>query len=156
MDSGFQACNSSPLLVELGFQIPIVSQIVDSLSCIPDFKTHGSGFHKQNFPGFRIPKAKFLGIRNPYSLGLTWSWSYITLVFVLYIIFWQKIGFFQTLLVDLYCHQKPEFWFELTTSNHFNSQRDNINALKEYKFSSTLLTLCFVHLIFPKISCPGV
>ena len=72
----------------------------------------------------------------------------LTLVFVLYIIFWQKIGFFQTLLVGLYCHQKPEFWFELTTSNHFNSQRDKINALKEYKFSSTLLTLCFVHLIF--------
>ena len=156
MDYGFQACNSILLLVELGFRIPIFSEIKDSLSCIPDSKAHGSGFHKQNFPVFRIPNAKFLGIRNPYSLGLTRSWSYITLVFVLYIKFWQKIGFFQTLLVGLYCHQKPEFWFELTTSNHFNSQRDKINALKEYKFSSTLLTLCFVHLIFPKISCPGV
>ena len=77
MDSGFQACNSSPLLVELGFQIPIVSQIVDSLSCIPDFKTHGSGFHKQNFPGFRIPNAKFLGIRNPESV---FPWPYMELI----------------------------------------------------------------------------
>ena len=33
---------------ELGFRIPIVSGI-------PDSKTQDSGFHKQKFPGFRIP-----------------------------------------------------------------------------------------------------
>ena len=41
--------------VELGFWIPIVSGIPDSVSCIPDSKTRDSGFHKQNFPGFRVP-----------------------------------------------------------------------------------------------------
>ena len=35
------------LLVELGFWILIVSRIPDSLSCIPDSKTQGFGFHKQ-------------------------------------------------------------------------------------------------------------
>ena len=46
--------------MELRFQIPIVSEIPDSLSCIPDFKAQDSGFHKQNvkykdkFPGFQI------------------------------------------------------------------------------------------------------
>ena len=115
--------------------------VLDSTSKIfPD-----SASQKQNFSES--------GIRIPLALH---GADLITLVFVLYIKFWQKIGFFQTLLVGLYCHQKPEFQFELTTSNHFNSQRDKINPLKEYKFSSTLLTLCFVHLIFPKVSCPGV
>ena len=37
------------LWLELGFWIPIVSGIPDSLSCIPDYKTQDSGFHKQNF-----------------------------------------------------------------------------------------------------------
>ena len=48
------------LSVELGFQIPVVSGIPDTLRCIPDFKAQDSGFHKQNvkykdkFPGFQI------------------------------------------------------------------------------------------------------
>ena len=48
--TGFQS-----LSVELGFWIPIVSGIPDSMSCIPDSKTRDSGFHKQNFSGFRVP-----------------------------------------------------------------------------------------------------
>ena len=46
--------------MELGFQIPVVSGIPDTLRCIPDFKAQNSGFHKQNlkykdkFPGFQI------------------------------------------------------------------------------------------------------
>ena len=48
--TGFQS-----LSVELGFWIPIVSGIPDSVSCIPDSKTRDSGFHKQNFPVFRVP-----------------------------------------------------------------------------------------------------
>ena len=49
-DTGFQY-----LSVELGFRIPIVSGIPDSLSCIPDSKAQDFWFHKQNFPGFRNP-----------------------------------------------------------------------------------------------------
>ena len=48
--------------MELGFRIPIVSGIPDSLSCIPDSKSQIIS---------RIPQAKSSrdsGIRNPYSL----------------------------------------------------------------------------------------
>ena len=38
-----------------GLLIPLVIGIPDSLSCIADSKAQDSGFHKQNFPGFRIP-----------------------------------------------------------------------------------------------------
>ena len=55
MDSGFQVLDSDLFLVVLGFWIPILSRIPDSLSCIPESKVRGSGFHKQNFPGIRIP-----------------------------------------------------------------------------------------------------
>ena len=47
-DTGFQY-----LSVDLGFWILIVSWVPDSLSCIPDYKTQNSGFHKKKFPGFR-------------------------------------------------------------------------------------------------------
>ena len=43
------------LSVEVGSRIPILSGILDSLSYILDSKAQESGFHKQNFPGFRIP-----------------------------------------------------------------------------------------------------
>ena len=46
------------LSVELGFWIPILSGIPDSLSCIPNSKANDSRFNKHNFPGFRIPQAK--------------------------------------------------------------------------------------------------
>ena len=39
--------------MELGFRIPIVSGIPDSLSCIPDSKALNSGFNKPRFPGMR-------------------------------------------------------------------------------------------------------
>ena len=39
----------------LGFWIPLVIGIPDSLSCIADSKAQDSWFHKQNFPGFPIP-----------------------------------------------------------------------------------------------------
>ena len=41
--------------MELGFWISIVSEIPDSLSCIPHCKAQDSGFHKQKFHGFRNP-----------------------------------------------------------------------------------------------------
>ena len=59
-------------MVELGIGTPIVREI-------PDSKAYDSGFHGQNFPGFRIPQAKLLGFRNPDSprwgdlyLGFHW------------------------------------------------------------------------------------
>ena len=48
-DTGFQS-----LSVELGFWIPIVSWILDSLNCSPDSKAQDCWFHKQNILGFRI------------------------------------------------------------------------------------------------------
>ena len=50
--------------VELGFWIPIVRRIPDSLSCILDSKAQDFGFHKQNFPRFRIARAKISWIRE--------------------------------------------------------------------------------------------
>ena len=49
------ATGFSYLSVELGFWIPIVCGISDSLSCIPVSKTHHLGFHIQKFLGIRIP-----------------------------------------------------------------------------------------------------
>ena len=57
--SGFQVLLSTSFSVELGFRIPIVSGIPDSYSCIPDSNAHDSGLHKQRFPRFRNPHAKF-------------------------------------------------------------------------------------------------
>ena len=42
--------------VELGFWIPIVSRIPDSLCCIPDSK-----MHKENFHGLRNPDSYISG-----------------------------------------------------------------------------------------------
>ena len=53
MDSGFHAVDSGFRLLDsrpfsgLGFQIPVVSEMPDSYSCIPDRKAQDSGFHKQ-------------------------------------------------------------------------------------------------------------
>ena len=46
--------------VELGFWIPVVNGILDSLSCIPDSKAQDSGFHIPKFPEFWIPESGFL------------------------------------------------------------------------------------------------
>ena len=48
--TGFQS-----LSVELGFWIPIISGIPDSLSCIPDSKTQDFRFHKPNCPDSGFP-----------------------------------------------------------------------------------------------------
>ena len=45
------------LSMQLGFRIPIVSGILDSLSCIPDSKTQDFGF--QSLAEFWIPRAVF-------------------------------------------------------------------------------------------------
>ena len=50
------------LSMELGFWIPIIRGIPDSLSCIPDSKAHDSGFHK-------LKLSTFFGIRFYFTLG---------------------------------------------------------------------------------------
>ena len=63
-DSGYWNPDSLP--VGLGFWIPIVSGIPDSLCCIPDSKTQDFRCHKQNSLKIRIPHyLKFPGFRNP-------------------------------------------------------------------------------------------
>ena len=59
------------LSVELGFWIPIVSGIPDSLSCTPDSKTQDFRFHKQ----------KFLRFQNPDSI--TWGGLFSSDVYLL-------------------------------------------------------------------------
>ena len=51
-----------PDSVERGFWITIVSGTLDSLSCIPDCKSQGFRFHKQNVPEFRILQANIFQI----------------------------------------------------------------------------------------------
>ena len=74
LDSGFQTVDSDfPVLFFngfqiscqwiLGFQIPIVSWILDSLSKIPDSKSQDSGFHQTKI--YRVPESGF-----PYFLIL--------------------------------------------------------------------------------------
>ena len=52
----------------------IVSGILDSLSCILDSKAHDSGFHKQNFLGFRNPDSLTWGDYHQHTLLLA-AWS---------------------------------------------------------------------------------
>ena len=57
------------LSAKSGFRIPIISEIPDSLSCLPDSKAQDSGCHKQKFPavsGIRIP---FMGREQATLVG---------------------------------------------------------------------------------------
>ena len=154
-DSGFQACNSSLLLVELRFWIPIIRENADSLNCIPDSKAHDSGFHSKIFSDSAFHKQNFSesGIRNPDSLSLTWSSSYTTMVFVLYIKFGKRLASFNL------CSYSFNV-IRTLNSGSIQLLRPILlvkgTKLMLWQISSALLTLCFVHLIFPKISCPGV
>ena len=54
-DSKSWILNSTPWIPDIGFRIPIVGGILDSLIGIPDSKSQSFGFHKENFLGFLIP-----------------------------------------------------------------------------------------------------
>ena len=58
--------------MELGFGIPIISGIPDSLTWTADSKAQDFESNKQEYSGFRIPKAKIPGSRKP-DLYLTWG-----------------------------------------------------------------------------------
>ena len=71
LDSGFHAGDSRfkgpgfrSMSVEPGFWIPIVSEILNSLNCVPDSKAQDSGFHKQKFLGFRNPDSLHRAIKS--------------------------------------------------------------------------------------------
>ena len=69
VDSGFQ--NWRPGFLVIGFQIPIVSGISDSLNCIQDSKVQDSRFHKQKFPRFQnVVCTKYIQISFCYSHNL--------------------------------------------------------------------------------------
>ena len=55
MDSGLQVLDSPSSSVELGFRIPIVTGILDSLSGMPESKPQDSGFHNKKVPDSGLP-----------------------------------------------------------------------------------------------------
>ena len=60
LDSGIPGTGFQSLSGKLGFWIPFVFGIPDSLSCLPDSKVEDFGFYLAglNFPRSRIPKTK--------------------------------------------------------------------------------------------------
>ena len=57
------------LSVKFGFRIPIVSEIPDSLSCLPDSKAQDSGYHKQKFPAVSRIRIPFMGREQATLVG---------------------------------------------------------------------------------------
>ena len=88
MDSIFQSFS-----VELGFWIPFLSGIPDSLSCILGSKAQDSGFNEQNFPGFRILQAKISHIPK---FGSPYLGRYLYLLFIFlsrcYFLYFSQFG----------------------------------------------------------------
>ena len=68
VDSGFQSLGSRFLSVELGFRIPIVSEIPDSLNCIANSEAQDSGFQKQQLLDSGFQEQKFPESRFPYMV----------------------------------------------------------------------------------------
>ena len=68
VDSGFQSPGSRFLSLELGFRIPVVTGIPDSLSCIADSEAQGSGFQKHKLLDSGFQKQKFPESTFPYMV----------------------------------------------------------------------------------------
>ena len=69
MDFEFQVLDS--LSLKLGFRIPIVTGISDSLTCIPDSKAQESGSHNSNFPDSKFQQPKIFRIPDSASKYFT-------------------------------------------------------------------------------------
>ena len=69
VDSGFQVLDCTLFVSATWILGSIFSRIPNSLNCIPDndSKAEDFGFHKQNFPRFRIPQAKSFQIADSTS-----------------------------------------------------------------------------------------
>ena len=76
-NSGFQVQDSTICQYWLGCWIPIVSGILDFLSCILHSKTQDSGFRMQNLPGFRTPLHGAKETTAPRVLGI-WLYRKLT------------------------------------------------------------------------------
>ena len=82
--------------MDFGCQIPIVSGILDSFSCVPDSKAHDSGFHKPKLPRFRNQESntwgdslvntelKIKGQKVKISCNLTWDISLLAICVTLF------------------------------------------------------------------------
>ena len=68
LDSGSTPWIPDSLSLELGFRIPIVSGIPDSLSCTPDSKAQNSWFHSKTLLDSESHKRKSHRFRNLNSL----------------------------------------------------------------------------------------
>ena len=66
MDSGFRLLDSRSFS-GLGFQIPVVSKMPDSYSCIPEWKAQDSGFHKQKIS--KIPDTTCKNSPDSFTCG---------------------------------------------------------------------------------------
>ena len=72
LDSGFHAVDFEfqvldSLSLKLGIRIAIVTEISDSLTCIPDFKAQESGSHNSNFSDSKFPQPKISRIPDSKS-----------------------------------------------------------------------------------------
>ena len=83
MDSIFQSFS-----VELGFWIPFLSGIPDSLSCVLVSKAQDSGFNEQNFPGIWILQAKISHIPE-YGFLYTFFSFFESLFFIFHSVWWR-------------------------------------------------------------------
>ena len=86
MDSGFRLLDSRSFS-GLGFQIPVVSKMPDSYSCIPEWKAQDSGFHKQKIS--KIPDTTCKNSRIPLHVENTcvqpvWHVHFDTINYVIF------------------------------------------------------------------------
>ena len=106
MDSGFRLLDSRSFS-GLGFQIPVVSKMPDSYSCIPEWKAQDSGFHKQKIS--KIPDTTCKNSPDSFTCGeymrpasLACAFWYHQLCYILNtglsIIIWVT-GWMQTILL---------------------------------------------------------
>ena len=121
-----------PLSVELGFSIPIISRIPNFLSCIPDSKAQGSGFHKKSFSGFQIPQEKvfFTALQKPDYL--TWGNQLLMGSNPVEVLnFFQASHLCNCINCVHNCKDHSLFFFDLTTAYCWSLSGDGVGQLHE-------------------------